>query len=99
MKISSKNGTEELDQIDKKFAEQLLINGSIKVPTESIMIPTDSLAELEALLELNHTHCFRTSPGPFGWCATCKVSITAKYRFQHQILRKEPKKASLVSVN
>ena len=99
LKISSENGTKELDQIDKKFAEQLLNNGSIKVPTETLMLPTDSLAELKALLEMNKTYCFRTSSGPFGWCATCKVSITAKYRFQHQILRKEPIKASLVSVN
>ena len=35
-----------MDKIDLKYIEQFLINGTIKEPTESMMIPTDSLKEI-----------------------------------------------------
>ena len=58
------------------FIEQFRArNGEVKEPTESMMLPTLSLGELDAALKKNTTYCFKTTPGVVGWCATCKVGL------------------------
>ena len=70
------NDIKKLDMADRMFIEQFRTkNGSVKEPTESMMLPTDSLAELDNVLKknMNTTYCFKVTPGKTGWCATCKV--------------------------
>ena len=64
---------ETIRERDKKFIEQFLKNGTVVEPTESMLLPTDSIKELNDLIRQNKTHCFRTDPGVAGWCATCRV--------------------------
>lgn len=64
---------ETIEENDRKFIEQFLKNGTIKDPTESMFLPTDSLKELTDQIEKNKTNCFKIDPGMAGWCATCKV--------------------------
>ena len=63
---------DEIKDIDEKFVGQFLINGTVRQPIESMMIPTASIKELTENIRNNKTYCFQTDPGPFGWCATCK---------------------------
>ena len=64
----------KLDKLDRMFIEQFRSkNGGVKEPTESMMLPTDSLAELEDILKKNTTYCFKVTPGKTGWCATCRT--------------------------
>ena len=63
---------DEIKDIDEKFVGQFLINGTVRQPIESMMIPTASIKELTENIRNNKTYCFKTDPGPFGWCATCK---------------------------
>ena len=53
--------------------EKFLVNGTVREPTESMILPTASLKRLDDLILQNRTHCFKTSPGVAGWCATCRV--------------------------
>ena len=55
--------------IDETFVKQFLNS----TPTESVLIPTRVLSGLAHSLRQNKTYCFKTDPGPWGWCATCKV--------------------------
>ena len=71
-------GYEELDEKDKQFIKQFLENGTVKEPTESMMIPTESLHQLNDLIRQNKTYCFKIDPGVAGWCATCKVRTNLK---------------------
>ena len=64
---------ETIRERDKKFIEQFLKNGTVMEPTESMLLPTDSIKELNDLIRQNNTHCFGIDPGVAGWCATCKV--------------------------
>ena len=58
------------------FLEQFRArDGEVKEPTESMMLPTISLGEVDAALKKNTTYCFKTSPGVAGWCGTCKVGF------------------------
>ena len=63
---------DEIKDIDEKFVGQFLINGTVRQPIESMMIPTASIKELTENIRNNKTYCFKTDPGPFGWCTTCK---------------------------
>ena len=63
----------EIKGVDEDFVKQFLLNGSVVVPTESLLIQTDSLKKLTEKIQSNKTFCFKTVPGKFGWCATCKV--------------------------
>ena len=75
------NSVEKLDKNDLLFIEQLKTkNGSIRQPTESMMLPTDSLAELDDILKKNTTYCFKMEPGKTGWCATCRVGLGIYFR-------------------
>jgi hypothetical protein len=47
-----------------------------KAPAESVLIPTVENSKFTEALKNNKTYCFSTKPGPFGWCATCKVICT-----------------------
>ena len=38
-----------------------------------MLLPTDSIKELNDLIRHNNTHCFGIDPGVAGWCATCRV--------------------------
>ena len=68
------NDLSKLDKLDRMFIEQFKTkNGGVKEPTESMMLPTDSLAELENALKKNTTYCFKVTPGKTGWCATCRT--------------------------
>ena len=64
---------ETIEDNDRKFIQHFLKNGTIKDPTESMFLPTDSLTELTEQIEKNKTNCFKIDPGMAGWCATCKV--------------------------
>ena len=64
---------ETIRERDKKFMEQFLKNGTVMEPTESMLLPTDSIKELNDLIRQNNTHCFGIDPGVAGWCATCRV--------------------------
>ena len=59
--------------IDEEFLNQFLKNGNVSAPTESLLIPTSELRRLTDSLRHNKTFCFKTEPGTWGWCATCKV--------------------------
>ena len=48
---------------------------SLAAPTETLLIQTDSLRNVTENIKINKTFCFKTTPGRFGWCATCKVSL------------------------
>ena len=94
------NTTEKLDKIDLKYIEQFLINGTIKEPTESMMIPTDSLAELTDLIKQNRTHCFKIEPGLAGWCATCRVRPRKNiFPFLQNNCRLRPRRVNMAFVN
>ena len=92
-----------MDKIDRLFIEQFKTkNGSIKEPTESMMLPTDALTELDNILKKNSTYCFRVDEGVAGWCATCKVGLIIFFLVLSHIierkqlfLRLEQKKESL----
>ena len=43
-----------------------------------MMIPTESLHQLNDLIRQNKTYCFKIDPGVAGWCATCKVRTNLK---------------------
>ena len=63
-----------LDESDKIFIENFLKNGTVMKPTESKLLPTDSIKEFNDLIRHNNnTHCFGIDPGVAGWCATCRV--------------------------
>ena len=64
---------DEIEDLDESFVAHFLINGTVRQPIESMMIPTASIKELTENIRNNKTYCFNTNPGPFGWCATCKV--------------------------
>ena len=73
---SSLSDNETLDESDTKFIKQFLMNGTVVEPTESMLLPTDSLKKLNDLIRKNthfHSHCFGINPGVAGWCATCRV--------------------------
>ena len=71
-----KNSFDKMDKIDRLFIEQFKTKaGSIKEPTESMMLPTDALTELDNILKKNSTYCFRLDEGVAGGCATCKVGL------------------------
>ena len=62
-----------MKDLNEDFVNQFLLNGSVTVPTESLIIQTDSVKKLTEKIQSNKTFCFKTVPGDFGWCATCKV--------------------------
>ena len=66
---------DEIEDLDESFVGHFLINGSVRQPIESMMIPTASIQKLTENIRNNKTYCFKTDPGPFGWCATCKGMI------------------------
>ena len=83
------------------FLEQFRArDGEVKEPTESMMLPTISLGEVDAALKKNTTYCFKTSPGVAGWCGTCKVGFVNSGGLLSLIylsfFRLEPRKGSLV---
>ena len=90
-----------MDKIDLKYIEQFLINGTIKEPTESMMIPTDSLKEINDLIKQNRTHCFKIEPGLAGWCATCRVRALTNYFYllSKNISRLRPRRVNTAFVN
>ena len=63
-----------LRDIDEMFVKQFLKNGNVTTPTESVLISTNEFRALTDSLRENRTYCFKTEPGPWGWCATCKVT-------------------------
>ena len=64
---------ESHEGFDEEFVKNFLLNGTIHVPPESVLFPSESLEELTAKIKANKTYCFDTRPGPYGWCATCNV--------------------------
>ena len=69
-----KFNNKQIKSVDNNFMKQFLLNGSIIAPTEALLIKTDSLNKIVETIKNNKSFCFRTDPGEFGWCATCKVS-------------------------
>ena len=87
----------KLKDIDETFVKQFLNS----TPTESVLIPTRELSGLAQSLRQNKTYCFKTDPGPWGWCATCKVTSrlidinnVSKYQLMINI-RSAPRKVNL----
>ena len=71
---------DEIEDLDESFVGQFLINGTVRQPIESMMIPTASIKQLTENIRNNKTYCFKTDPGPFGWCATCKgIKLTITF--------------------
>ena len=66
---------EELKDLDEEFVKQFLLNGTVTAPTEAHLFQTDALRKLTEKIKSNKTFCFKTTPGKFGWCATCRVSL------------------------
>ena len=73
---------DELKDIDEEFVKKFLLNGTVTAPTEAHLIQTDSLRKLTENIKSNKTFCFKTAPGEFGWCATCKVSLPLQSIFK-----------------
>jgi len=74
--------TGETEGFSEDFVKQFLSNETVVAPTETFLFKTEELRNRslslspEALNELrekikNNQSCFDTSPGKFGWCATC----------------------------
>ena len=93
----------KLKKRDRLFIEHFKTkNGSFSEPSESIMVPTDSLAELDDILKKNTTHCFKITAGKTGWCATCRVKLSIYCQLHHFLLftsRPKLKKDNQVFVN
>ena len=67
-----------------------------------MMLPTDSLAELDDILKKNTTYCFKITAGKTGWCATCRVKLSIYFQLHHLPLftsRPKLKKDNQVFVN
>ena len=62
-------------EFNETLVKQFLLNGSVVAPTESLLIQTDLIKKLTEKIQSNKTFCFKTEPGTFGWCATCKVGL------------------------
>ena len=60
-------------EFNENLVKQFLLNGTVVAPTESLLIQTDLIKKLTEKIQSNKTFCFKTDPGKFGWCATCKV--------------------------
>ena len=60
--------------ISENFVRTFLLNGTTHhVPSESLLLPSHVLKDITSSIMANKTYCFDTNPGPYGWCATCKV--------------------------
>ena len=72
-----KAGNEEFNE---DFVKHFLLNDSVvaPAPTESLLIQTDSLKKITEKIQSNKTFCFKTDPGKFGWCGTCKVGLVCR---------------------
>ena len=85
----------KLKDIDEAFVKQFLNS----TPTESVLIPTPVLSGLAQSLRQNKTYCFKTDPGPWGWCATCKVTLQHHQSHQSRLstsnIRSAQRKANL----
>ena len=69
----------DIKEFNEESVRQFLLNGSVVAPAESLLFQTDSLKKLTANFQGNRTFCFKTNPGKFGWCATCKVCRSVYY--------------------
>ena len=74
--FSKKFNNQEIENFNNTFVEQFLLNDSIIVPTEALLIQTDSLNKIVETIKNNKSFCFKTDPGEFGWCATFKVFLS-----------------------
>merc|ERR1719341_2072963 len=83
--------SKKLTNFDEAFVKQFLVNGSVSLPKESMLLPTESIKDLFGTLQANKTYCFSTHPGPFGWCATC--DLNAKELEKGHCSKKHPKKS------
>ena len=68
-------------EFNENLVKQFLLNGTVVAPTESLLIQTDLIKKLTEKIKSNKTFCFKTDPGKFGWCATCKVGCEMFTRF------------------
>ena len=64
---------ESHEGFDEEFVKNFLLNGTVHVPPESVLLPSSSVKDLTAKIKTNQTYCFDTHVGPYGWCATCNV--------------------------
>ena len=67
---------QEGKNLTDEFVQTFLLNGtSHHIPTESLLLRADALRDLTSKINANKTYCFDTKPGPYGWCATCRVRM------------------------
>ena len=75
IKFRQRFNNKQIKNFDNNFVQQFLLNDSIIVPTEALLIQTESLNKIVETIKSNKSFCFKTDPGEFGWCATCKVYL------------------------